>query len=450
MRFASHLASLSRALPLALPLALAGLAACGGGPDPNHPDPTSLEAQAQAGYDRLKDKDDPQPLLDLYQRYPKTAAGRKALFVGVDKYSTQAEKLAKACKDTEARDILTTIAGLSADETSIDSKVDALKEKVEKYKRKCRLDALDADIEKAKKDWDWPKAFEAIDDDDLAKEIDAKTIGRKREDVTKVWLATLDKTLADIVKRRSAALVIDEHRKGWIASTDPKSYPEDLRDEVQKRASKIAGVMLVFDKLDGGSLIDPPERFWTFGDVKVRVATAPETEGTQLFQGLPFMVVAQGKLGTEMMYAVGKPEGDELTRLASIQFLVPQKHSKSWDTRMLVPETIAGARVFAPVSAGNKELGAFDVVEEKDGFVFATPVGKTNKVKFKRAELRGFYLPVGTKVKVNVNYAWKKGEVTVETTEGDDVAVRVNGDAVPTKVVDLRVDRDALPKIPTD
>lgn len=446
MRLASHLSS---AFPFVFPLALA-LAACGGGPDPSHPDPASLEAQAQAGYDLLKDKDDPQPLIDLYQRYPKTAAGRKALFVGVDKYSTQAEKLAKACKDAEARNILTTIAGLSADETSIDSKVDALKEKVEKYKRKCRLDALEASLEAAKKDMDWPKVFEVLDDEELAKDIDAKTIGRKREDVKKVWLAALDKTLADIVKRRSASLVIDEHRKGWLASIDPQSYPEDLREDVQARAAKVKGVMLVFDKLEGGSLIDPPERHWTFGDVKVRLATAPETEGTQLFQGLPFMVVAQGKVGSEMMFAVGKPEGDELTRLASITFLVPQKHAKSWDTRMLVPETIAGARVFAPISPGNKELGAFDVIEEKDGFVFATPVGKTNKVKFKRAELRGFYLSVGTKVKISLNYAWKKGEVTVETTEGDDVSVRVNGDAVPTKIVDLRVDRDALPKIPTD
>jgi hypothetical protein len=448
MRLASHLRS---ALPLALPLALAlSLAACGGGPDASHPDAHSLEAQAQAGYDVLKDKDDPQPLIDLYQRYPKTTAGRKALFVGVDKYSTQAEKLAKACKDTEARDILTTIAGLSADETSIDSKVDALKEKVEKYRRKCRLDALEASLEAAKKDMDWPKVFEVIDDEELAKDIDSKTIGRKRDDVKKAWLAAIDKTLGDIVKRRSAALVVDEHRKGWLASIDPKNYPEDLREDLQARAAKIKGVMLVFDKLEGGSIIDPPERHWTFGDVKVRLATAPETEGTQLFQGLPFMVVAQGKVGTEMMFAVGKPEGDEMARLASITFLVPQKHAKSWDTRMLVPETIAGARVFAPISAGNKELGAFDVIEEKDGFVFATPIGKTNKVKFKRAELRGFYLPVGTKVKVSLNYAWKKGEVTVETTEGDDVAVRVNGDAVPTKVADLRVDRDALPKIPTD
>jgi hypothetical protein len=446
MRFTFPASSLA-ALPCALALSLF---ACGGGPDPKSPDAASLEAQAQAGYERAKDKEDAQPLLDVYQRYPKTTAGRKALFVGVDKLSVQAEKLAKACKDGEARDILTTIAGLSAEETSIDSKVDALKEKVEKYKRKCRLDALDAAIDAARKDLDWPKAFEAIDDEDLAKDIDGKTIGRKRDDVKKAWLAAIDKTLGDIVKRRSAALVIDDHRKGWLATIDPQSYPEDLRDEVQARAAKIKGVMLVFDKLEGGSLIDPPERYWTFGDVKVRLATAPETEGTQLFQGLPFMVVAQGKVGAEMMFAVGKPEGDELTRLASIQFLVPQKHSKSWDTRMLVPETIAGARVFAPISAGNKELGAFDVIEEKDGFVFATPVGKTNKLKFKRAELRGFYLPVGTKVKVSRNYAWKKGEVTVETTDGDDVSVRVNGDAVPTKVADLRVDREALPKIPND
>lgn len=441
-----------RRIPLALALAasIVALGACGGAPEPNAPDGPEVENQARVAYERAKDKDDPQALLDVYHRFPQAASGKKALYMGVDRMSTQAEKLAKACKDDEARKLLTEMAGYVADESAIDSKVDALKEKVEKYKRKCTLDALDASIEAAAKDLNWPKVFEAIDDDDLAKEIDAKTIGRKREEVKKRWLAAIDGTLADIVKRRSAGLVVDEHRKGWLASIDPKSYPEDLQDDITARGTKIAGVMLVFDKLEGGSLIDPPAKYWTFGDVKVRVASAPETEGKELPQGLPFNVVAQGKLGSELMYAVGKPDGDELARLSSIQFLVPQKAAKSWDTRMLLPTTLAGARVFGPVSPGNRELGLYDVVEEKDGAFFATPIGKTNKVKLKKSELRAFYLPAGTKVTVSVNYAWRKGETTAEATDGETIAVRVNGADAQAKIADVRVDRDALPKIPND
>jgi hypothetical protein len=437
-------------LALTLTASLASLAACGGAPEPNAPDGPEVENQARVAYERAKDKEDPQGLLDVYHRFPQAASGKKALYMGVDRMSTQAEKLAKACKDDEARKLLTEMAGYVADEPAIDSKVDALKEKVEKYKRKCTIDALDADVDAAAKDLNWPKAFEAIDDDDLAKNLDAKTIGRKRDEVKKRWLGAIDGTLADIVKRRSAALVVDEHRKGWLASIDPKSYPEDLQDDIKSRAAKIAGVMLVFDKLEGGSLVDPPAKYWTFGDVKVRVAGAPETEGKELPQGLPFNVVAQGKLGNDLMLAVGKPDGDEMARLSSITFLVPQKAAKTWDTRMLLPTTLVGARVFGPSSPGNRELALYDVVEEKDGAFYGTPVGKTNKVKLKKTELRAFYVPAGTKVTVSVNYAWRKGETTAEATDGDTIAVRVNGADSQAKASDVHVDRDALPKIPND
>lgn len=445
-----HLILRRRPLALSFALSLAALSACGGAPPPQAPDGPEVENQARVAYERAKDQEDPEKLLDVYQRFPQAASGKKALYLGVDRLSTVAEKLAKACKDDEARKLLSTIAGYVTEEPAVDSKVDALKEKVEKYKRKCRLDALDESIATAAKELDWPQAFEAIDDDDLAKDLDAKTISRKREEVKKLWLASIDKTLADIVKRRSAGLVIDEHRKGWLASIDPKGYPEDLQDDLKARAAKIAGVMLVFDKLEGGSLVDPPASYWTFGDVKVHVASAPETEGKELPQGLSFTVVAQGKLGSELMLAVGKSDGDELTRLSSIQFLVPAKRAKTWDTRMLLPTTLVGARVLGPVSPGNRELGSYDVVEEKDGALFATPVGKANRVKLKRSELRALYIPAGTKVTVSVNYAWRKGEVTAETTDGDTVPVRVNGEASQAKIGDVRVDRDALPKIPND
>jgi hypothetical protein len=442
---AMRFASLGRAPALLLSLLLA-LGACGGPPAPNAPDSPEIEAEAKVAYDHAKSSEDPSKLLDVWQRFPKAPSGKKALFVAVDRYAVQAEKSARACKDDEARKILSTVAPYVTDEPSIDSKVDGIKEKVEKYKRKCRLDALDDAIEAAAKEWDWPKAFEAVDDDALAKDLDEKTISHKRDDVKKRWLAHLDRTLAEIVKRRSAPLVIDEHRQAWLSSLDAKNYPEDLREEIDARASKIAGVMLVFDKLDGGSLVDPPLRHWTLGTTKVRLAQTPDVDAKELPQGLSFVVVAQGKLGDQVLFAAGKEDGDELARLASIQFLVPEKNAKPWDTRILLPTKLASARVLAPTAPGSKELALHDVVEEKDGVVFATPVGRTNRVRFKRDELRAYYLPAGTKVTVS----GKKGEVVTETTEGDAIAVRVNGADLTSPASGLRVERAALPRIPND
>ncbi len=218
-----RIAALNAALALAL-------SACGGGAAPNAPDSPAVEAQAKVAYDGARASDDPQALLDVHQRFPKAPSGKKALFLAVDRLSTEAEKLAKGCKDDEARKILTTIAGYVTDEPSVDEKVDALKEKVEKNRRRCRMATLDEAIEAAVKAWDWPKVFTLVDDEQLPKDLDAKTVERKRAELKKQWLRAIDKTVSEIVKRRSAGLVIDDYRQAWLAAIDPKGYPEDLRD----------------------------------------------------------------------------------------------------------------------------------------------------------------------------------------------------------------------------
>jgi hypothetical protein len=190
-------------------------------------------------------------------------------------------------------------------------------------------------------------------------------------------------------------------------------------------------------------------RHWTFGTPTARSAKEPTSEGKELPFGVPFVVVAQGNLGGQLLLASGSPDGDELSRLSSIKFLVPAKGARNYDTRVLLPPELVGERVLAPISSGNEELVAFTVVEEKAGDVWLSPIGKQSKIKFRKADLRSFFLPHGTVVSARIGNAWKTGTIS---DGGDDerVMVRVNGFDSPVKIEDLKIKRSSLPPLPKD
>jgi hypothetical protein len=312
---------------------------------------------------------------------------------------------------------------------------------------------MDDDVKRAEQSWDWPRAFNRIATE---KSIDdAKLLTKRRVELLARYGKFLDDTLKMIVSKKSVAAVVDDKKDEWVNSTDPSKLPPEVGVELAKRADAINGVMLVFDKLEGGQLIDPPIRYWTFGKARPRRTDTPSLVGTtEMANGISFHAVAKGKAGDVTLLCWGQSEGTVLQRLASIKALIVDVDAKTYDTNTALPDQLVGARVLAPVIAGAGDVLTPSVVLTiaPNGAIQVIPVSsslkKLNapKINTKKEQLRGLVLPPGTPVMVMAGGQWKKAEIA-DAPEEDRVMVKINGFETPVSIGDVRVKKSDLPKV---
>jgi hypothetical protein len=407
-------------------------------PPPHEP----TEAEAQAELEAAKQKD-AIALIDVFNKYPKLEAGKKALRLGVRKLLEKAIASAEACDEPGAAGALAHVAPYTTDDASIDEAYDETKTTVGKEHQRCQLDRLDVEVKKAEAAWDWPKAFARISSE---KEAEGGELKKRRVAATDRWRTWLDKTLEQVIAKKSFSSVVGDKRDQFEDSIDPEQLPPELAPEIEKRAGAIKGLEVVFDKLEGGQLLDPPVKHWTFGAPKARKPDL--TEGATLPQGIEFYAVAKGKSKGTSLLVVGAEKGDLYTRLSSIKLLIPEADARTYDTRAALPENLVGARVLAPITAGSDTLAVATVLLEKGDAVVVQPLGKKGaKVTTKKKELRGLLLSPGQKVSVMVGVMQKPGEVA-DVPEEERVLVRVSGFESYFPIGDVRVKRGDLPPMP--
>jgi hypothetical protein len=405
------------------------------------------EADARRELDEAKTKGDPASFIAVYNKFPKFAAGKTALRLGARKYFEKALEAAEACDQENAGHALAKVAPYTTDDSEIDEAYDETKNAVIRERKRCQLIVLDADVKKAESNWDYAKAFDRIMKE---KDADGIALHKRRVELTARWSKWLDATIKEILAKKSIKAVVGDKREAFDAATDASKLPEEAAAELEKRAAALAGIRLVFDKLEGGVLLDPPVRYWTYGSPKSRHKDTPGSEGAQLTNGVPFVAVAKGKLGGVALLVAGASEGDTLTRLGSIKLLIPEADSRTWDTNVALPEKIVGARVLAPIAAGSDQLSAATVVsEDGKGSVVVQPKHGGNKLTVKKTDLRGLAMSPGMKVIVMINGKAKPGELA-DAPEEDRALVRMGGFENYFPLGDIRVKRSDLPKPPAD
>ena len=442
-----------RALALASSAALAfvPLAGCPAPDPPKAPvaKPPS-EEEARDALEAAKAKGDIDALFSVHNKYEKFPSGKKALRLAVRKLLEEALDFAEKCDLSKAAGDLASVAPYTADDAAINTAYDETKARVDGEEQHCALVKMDEDVKRAEEKWDWPRAFNRIATEKSVD--DTKLLTKRRVELLGRYSKFLDDTLKMIVSKKSVAGVVDDKKDEWDASTDPSKLPPEVGVELAKRADAIAGVMLVFDKLEGGQLVDPPVRYWTFGKARPRRTDTPGIVGqSEMANGISFHVVARGKMGDVTLLCWGQAEGTVLQRLASIKALVVDVDAKTYDTNTALPDQLVGARVLAPVVAGGDILTPSVVLSEINGAIQVLPVSSsikkltTPKINTKKEQLRGLVLPPGTPVMVLAGTQWKKAEVA-DAPEEDRVMVKINGFETPVSIGDVRVKRSDLPK----
>lgn len=415
------------------------------GPPPPAP---VTEAEARDAFERAKAKGDPDQLIAVFNKYGKFSVAKTALRLGVRKLLEDALTAAEACKAEKASQDLAKVAPYTTDDPEIDEAYDETKVAVAREHSRCSLIVLDAEVKAAETAWDFPKAFARIGKE---KDADGAALSKRRVELTARWRKWLDETLKQIVAKRSVAAVVGDKRDGFDSSTDGDDLPAELAPDLAKRGEALLAIRLVFEKLEGGVLLDPPVPYWTYGAAKARRIDAPATEGAVLANGVAFTAVAKGKLNGTMMLVAGNATGDAFARLASIKLLLPEADARTWDTRIALPEQLVGARVLAPVTLGSDVLHPVTVLsEDGKGSVAVAPLSKkTQKLTFKKTDLRGLAMSPGMKVIVMVNGIGKPGELATSPEE-ERVLVRVAGFESYFPLGDIRVKRGDLPKPPPE
>ena len=443
-----------RVLSALVSLAAATVGPLTGCPAPDPPkapvDKPPSEDEAREALEAAKTKG-VDALFAVHNKYEKFPSGKKALRLAVRKLLEEALDRAEKCDLAKAAGNLAAVAPYTADDASINTAYDETKARVDGEEQHCAIVKMDDDVKKAEQGWDWPRAFNRIATEKAVE--DTKLLTKRRVELLARYTKFLDDTLKMIVSKKSVANVVDDKKEEWEASTDPSKLPPEVGVELGKRAEAIAGVMLVFDKLEGGQLVDPPIRYWTFGKARPRRTDTPGLLGTtEMANGISFHAVARGKVGDVTLLCWGQAEGTVLQRLASIKALVVDVDAKTYDTNTALPDQLVGARVLAPVIAGGDILTPSVVLSvAPTGAIQVIPVSSAlkkltlPKINAKKEQLRGLVLPPGTPVQVLAGGQWKKAEVA-DAPEEDRVLVKINGFETPVSIGDVRVKRADLPK----
>jgi hypothetical protein len=434
-----------RLLPLLI--ALTGCPA----PEPAKAPPPAAEpdeAGAKSELNRAKKKGDPDELIAVFNKYPKFASGKKALRLGVRKLLETALESAEACDEPAAAGALAKVAPYTSDDAEIDEAYDETKNAVGREHKRCLLVKLDQDVKRAESAWDYARAFHRITSE---KDADGGQLKKRRIELTARYTKWLDETLREIINKKSIDAACGDKRAGFDASIDASQLPPEVAIELAKRGDAIIGVRLLFEKLEGGQLLEPPVRYWTFGSPKARRVDAPTAaDGAVLANGVPFVAIGKGKAGGTMLLVAGNGEGDALARVASIKLLIPEADARTWDTRVTLPEKLVGSRVLAPIAAGSDVLTPSLVLSEAAGNVVVQPLAKKGaKVAAKKKDLRGLAMGPGLKVSVMIGAAAKPGEIA-DAPEEERVLVRVAGFESYFPIGDVRIKRSDLPALPAE
>ncbi|GAC1376805.1 MAG: hypothetical protein NVSMB47_22100 [Polyangiales bacterium] len=437
-------------------LSIASLTTSAGCPAPEPPKAPVVaapsEEEARVALEKIKKANDADAFFVVHNKYPSFPSGKKALHLGIRKLLEDAIDAAEQCDLPKAKGMLARVAPYTADDGEVDEAYDETKARVDGERQRCELYKVDEDVKRAEAAWDWPRAFGRIESE---KEVsDGKALAKRRKDLTARYFAWLDDTLKKVVQKRSLAGVVDDKRQEFTDSTDPAKLPAEVGSEVAKRQDTIAAIVLVFDKLQGGTLDDPPTRHWTFGKARPRRIDTPTAVGTaEMANGISFYAVARGKIGDVAVLCWGSNEGNVMQRLGSIKALVPEVDARGYDTNTALPDQLAGARVLAPVATGSDLMTPSTVlVAPATGAIVVVPVASTlkklsiPKVAVKKDALRGLVLPPGTPVMVLVGGGWKKAEVA-DAPEEDRVLVMIGGFESFVSIGDVRVSRKDLPKV---
>jgi len=410
--------------------------------------PPPDEAAANAELNRAKKKGDPDELIAVFNKYPKFASGKKALRLGVRKLLEGALEAAEACNEPPAAGALAKVAPYTSDDAEIDEAYDETKLAVEREHKRCLLVKLDQDIKRAEGQWDYARAFNRIMTE---KDADGAQLKKRRIELTARYTKWLDDTLREVIAKKGFDAACGDKRQGFDNSIDAGQLPPEVAAELAKRGDALTGIRLLFEKLEGGKLIDPPARYWTFGSPTARRVDAPTAaDGAVLANGVPFVAIAKGKAGSVSLLVAGSGEGDALARIASIKLLIPEADARTWDTRVTLPEQLVGSRVLAPIAPGSDTLTPSIVLSEKDGTVVVQPVAKKGaKILTKKKELRGLAMGPGLKVSVMVGNTAKPGEIA-DAPEEQRVLVRVSGFESYFPIGDVRIKRADLPALPAE
>ncbi len=442
--------------PLCVPLCLAALPLLSACPAPEAPKaavvkPPSEEEAKEALESAKKSKDKVDALFAVHNKYPTFASGKKALRLAVRTLLEEALDLSEKCDLAEAKGRMAAVAPYTADDHEIDEAYDETKARVDGETQRCSLFKMDEDVKRAESDWDWPRAFNRIATETTV--ADAKGLAKRRVDLVARYAKWLDDTLKAVVAKKSLSAVLGEKADKFSESTDPGKLPPEVATELAKRQDAINGVSVLFDKLEGGMVVDPPQRMWTFGKARPRRIDTPSQVGqAEMANGISFYVVGKGKVGEVTLLCWGTNEGTLLQRIGSIKALVVETEARAFDTNTALPEQLLGARVLAPVANGSDMLTPSVVLSAPlTGAVVVLPVASslkkltTPKVSAAKAQLRGLMLPPGTPVQVLVAGAWKKAEIA-DAPEEDRVLVKVSGFESYVSIGDVRVKRSDLPK----
>ena len=408
------------------------------------------EEEADLALIDAKKSDDVDAYFAVHRKYGQFVAGKKALRLAVRKLLESAIDQSEKCKMPEAAGSLASVAPYTADDKEIDEAYDETKQRVDGERKRCFLVKLDEDVKRAEASYDWPRVFNRIETE---KEVDdSKALSKRRVDAMAAYVKWLDETLKMIVSKKSVDAALDDKRDEFDASTDPSKLPPEVAAELAKKQDLLVGILLVFDKLQDGSIIDPPARHWTFGKARPRRTDAPAIVGPEMAPGISFYAVAKGKVDGITLLCWGSSEGNVFARLASIKALVPEVDARTFDTNTSLPEKLVGARVLAPIATGNDLLTPSIVqLEQPNGAIVVIPVSSTSKkltlpkVATKKTELRGLVLPPGTPVIVKIGAQWKKAEVS-DAPEEDRVLVKIGGFESYVALGDVRVSKKDLPK----
>ncbi len=410
---------------------------------------TPTEADAKDALARAKKSGDPDALIAVFNKYPQQAAGKTALRLGVRKLLERALEAAEACDEPAAAGALAKVAPYTSDDREIDEAYDDTHTAVGREHKRCLLVKLDKDVKRAEADWDFARAFSRIQGE---KDAEGGALKKRRIELTDRWRKWLDTTLALIAAKKGFAAALGDKREAFDASIDPSQLPGELAPDLEKRLPIVQGLRLVFEKLEGGQLIEPPLRYWVYGSAKARRVDSPSSpEGTVLSNGVTFHAIAKGKVSGVLLLAVGSNEGDLLARLASIKLLVLESDARTWDTRVSLPEKLVGARVLAPIANGSDVLAPATVLAELPNGVYSVQgLGKKGpKVFAKRKELRGLAMGPGQKVQVMIGGQAKPAELA-DAPEEERVLVKISGFESYVPLGDVRIKRSDLPPLPAD
>jgi hypothetical protein len=311
-----------------IPLAMLCALLCGcPAPDPKTP-PVRVETEEDAkhAFDAAKAKDDVDALLAVHARFGALPSGKEALRVAAQMLVDQSHGALAKCDETTARALVGRLGPLTLKDKQIDKLYDDMEAFVVTEHRRCALLSLDDDLDKAKEAWDWPKVFERIASE---REVDGATVKTRRLDAIAQWKKLLDKTVREIVEKKSVSSVVGDKRQKLERAVNDLILPPELADELAVWTPAVRAALLLYGDMKDVQFFAAPRKLRVVKETKARLLATPMIEGgPTLAMNLFFDAIARGKYDGASFYVTGKAAKDPVERLASVKLMVPEANAK--------------------------------------------------------------------------------------------------------------------------